>query len=142
MPWLGGGIVGIEGLTHSRDVDGRWRLGGRFFLADMKAAQVINQAIRQFADERNLFSFYRELAFAFASVPRNLRSKAIGEDAVYAVNVGDEVIIDFAEWKQANYSENAARFFDQVMPDGQPASSAQKLHLYAQHLKQRLIASG
>lgn len=136
------GIVGIEELKHRRDADGRWRLEGRFFLAEMEATQTLVNALRQFTDEATLFMFYRELAFAFATIPGEIRGQVVQGDAVYDVDVGDEVIIDFAEWKQANYSENAARYFDQIMPDGQPASPAQKLHLYAHHLKHRLAASG
>ena len=138
---VGRGIVGIEGLKHRRDTDGRWRLEGRFFLAEMEAARAVSETLRQFADDAKLFSFYGELAFAFAVVPREMRGHVVGEDAVYDVDVGEEVVIDFADWRQANYSENAARFFDQVMPDGRSATPAQKLHLYAHHLKQRLVAN-
>lgn len=139
---VGRGIVGIEGLKHMRDVDGRWRLEGGFFLDSLDAADSITKAIRNFDDERQLFAFYRELAFAFASIAGAERGQVVEEDAIYAVDVGEEVLIDFADWKQENYAEQAANFFDQVMPDGQPASAAQKLHLYAQHLKQRYLAIG
>lgn len=138
---VGRGIIGIEGLEYRLDVDDRWRLEGRLFLADFEAARIITDTVQQFADEQRLASFYRELAFAYAALPWNIRSNVVEEDAIYGIDVGDDVLIDFAEWKQANYSENSARFFDRVMPDGQAASPAQKLHLYAQHLKWRLVKS-
>lgn len=137
---VGRGIVGIENVEHKKDADKRWRLKGSFYLAEPEVTKRISSRLRQFSDELKLFTFYRELAFAFATVPKDLRSQIVGEDAVYDVDVGEEVVIDFAEWKQENFAENAARHFDQVMPDGRPATEAQKLHLYAHHLRRRLVA--
>jgi hypothetical protein len=135
---VGRGIVGIEELHHVRDHLGRWRLGGKFFISAPEAATIVIDAARKFTDECDLFDFYRELAFALNVLSTLERQSAYKEDATYGAQVGEEVIIDFAQWRQANYSENAARFFDYVMPDGRPATAAQKLHLYTHHLKRRL----
>ena len=139
---VGKGIVGVSNLKYRKESDGRWRVSGLFFLADFDASRSITKSIRRFTDEEKLHAFYRELAFAFAAIPKEVRGKAVAEDAVYDVDVGEDVIIDFAQWKQENFSENAARYFDHVMPDGRPATAAQKLHLYAWHLKRRLAADG
>ena len=139
---VGLGLVGVEGLKHEKDFAGRWRLKGSFFIYDLKRAKALIQKLIEFTDEERLTRFYRELAFAFANLPEEDRVISVEEDAVYGVNVGDEVIIDFAEWQQANHSENAARYFDQVMPAGITTSAAQKLHLYTHHLKRRLVSGG
>ncbi|MDQ0467013.1 hypothetical protein [Labrys wisconsinensis] len=138
---VGRGLVSIEGLRHVEDEDGRWRLEGKFSIAD-NGAITIATALRAFQDEQRLFGFYRELAFALASIPDYQRADAVAEDATYGdERFGDGAIIDFAEWKQANYSENAARFFDRVMPEGRKATPAQKLHLYARHLQRRMASA-
>jgi hypothetical protein len=135
---IGRGLVSIEGLRHVPDEDGRWRLEGSFAIAN-NGSLTVTEALRAFEDEHRLFSFYRELGFALAAIPDELRARTVDQDATYGDDrVGEGAIIDFAEWKRANYSENAARFFDSVMPGGRPATPAQKLHLYAHHLQQRL----
>ena len=139
---VGLGLVGVEGLKHKKDFAGRWRLEGSFFIYDLKRAKALIQTLTKFTDEERLTRFYRELAFAFANIPTEDRGDSVEEDAVYGVNVGDEVIIDYAEWQQANYSENAAHYFDQVMPGGPITSATQKLHLYTYHLKRRLASGG
>lgn len=134
-------LVSIEGLRHVEDEEGRWRLEGKFSIAD-DGATTITATLRAFQDELRLFGFYRELAFALASVPDDQRGGAAAEDATYGdERFGDGAIIDFAEWKQANYSENAAHFFDRVMPEGRRTTPAQKLHLYARHLQRRLASA-
>ena len=139
---VGRGIVGIEGLSYMEDHSGRLRLDGRFYLDHFQASKNITTSIQKFQDERRLFAFYKELAFAFASVQAKDRGQLVEQDAIYGLDVGEEVIIDFADRKQENFAEAAANFFDQVMPDGHPASPAQKLHLYTQHLKSRYLAIG
>ena len=139
---VGLGLVSVEGLQHKKDWAGRWRLEGSLFIYDLKRAKALIQKLNDFTDEKRLTRFYRELAFAFANLPKEDRVISLDEDAVYGANVGDEVIIDFAEWQQANYSENAARYFDQVMPGGTTNSAGQKLHLYTYHLKRRLVSGG
>jgi hypothetical protein len=135
---IGRGLLGIQGLRHTKDSNGRWRLEGNFFVAEVEAVRSIVSSLTEFTDETRLFKFYRELAFAISNLSRSERASAFSEDATYKVDVGEEVIIDFAEWQQANYSENAARSFDQLMPDHRSATPAQKLHLYVHHLKRRL----
>jgi hypothetical protein len=135
---LGRGMVAIEGLRHVEDEEGRWRLEGKFSITDGRASRITN-ALRMFDDESRLFAFYRELAFALASVPDGLRGGAVSEDATYGdTRYGEGAIIDFAEWKRENFSENAAEYFDQVMPDRRGATPSQKLHLYTRHLRRRL----
>lgn len=138
---VGRGLVSIEGLRHVADEEGRWRLEGRFSIAD-DGALAVTEALRAFDDERRLFGFYRELGFALASIPDGQRGGTVVEDATYGDDrVGEGAIIDFAEWRRENYSENAARYFDHVMPGGRQATPAQKLHLYARHLQQRLASA-
>lgn len=139
---VGLGLVGVENLGHHRDEADRWKLEGMFFISDYEKCQKLLDSFFYFSDERRLFEFYVELARAFATLPKHDRLTSVEEDAVYGVNVGDEVIIDFAEWQQQNYSEFAARDFDTFMPVGMTSSSAQKLHFYTYHLRERLASNG
>ena len=61
------------------------------------------------------------------------------QDATYSdplVSVGN--VVDFAEWKDTNFSANAARYFDRLVPGGVQATPGEKLHLYARHLHRRI----
>lgn len=134
---VGNGLVSIEGLTYVAEGDS-WRLEGKFSICG-EGAYEVGHVLRRFEDENRLFEFYRELAFALATVPGVLRARTAEEDPTYGDrNYGEGAVIDFAQWRQKNYSENAARHFDEVMPNGRAASAAQKLHLYARHLRSRL----
>ena len=138
---VGKGLLSINGLRHVKDDNNRWRLEGYFSVSGENGTTLID-TLCKFQDEQRLFNFYRELGFALASVPGEVRGMAVAEDATYGdERFGDGAIIDFAQWNRANYSENAARFFDRVMPEGRQTTPAQKLHLYAHHLQRRLTSA-
>jgi hypothetical protein len=139
---VGRGVISIRDLSHVQDWDGKWLLEGRFTLNFGPSKQIVEQLLN-FDDEARLSSLFSELAFAFAELSPIERLKIVGQDATYADNrTGEGAIIDFAEWRSANYSFAAANFFDRVMPDGLPASPAEKLHLYVQHMRRRLGNGG
>ena len=139
---IGRGAVQIHNLRHVKDWDGRWLIEGNLTLA-FSASDRIIQTLRTFSDERRLCDFFSEMAFAFSALSQDERLKIINEDATYTDNrTGEGAIIDFAEWRQANYSANAANFFDRVMPDAERASPAEKLHLYVHHMRRRLTREG
>ena len=135
---IGRGLVQIHQLEHVRDWDGKWLLDGSFTL-EFSVSHGLIEALKSFPDERDLCGLFDELAFAFAQLSPKERLTIIGEDATYTDNrTGEGAIIDFAQWRQANYSAAAANFFDRVMPDAQAASPAEKLHLYDYHMRRRL----
>lgn len=138
---VGAGLVQVEDVEYYQDIEKRWRLSGTFYLADIVASRGITDRLRKFGDENDLSRFYVELANAYSNIPSDMRSKAFMEDAIYSRNVGEEVLIDFAEWKNANYSEQAAMRFDSIVPDEQKLSATQKLYLYAHHLRRKIEAS-
>ena len=58
------------------------------------------------------------------------------EDATYSdSNIDYGNVVDFAEWRERNYSANAARYFAQLSEAAMPS---ELLHLYVRHLHRRI----
>jgi len=135
---VGMGVVLISNISHVLDQDQRWRLEGSYCLHRPLADRIL-QRIEAFEDERKLISYIRELSYALSALSANDLERATTEDATYAdpiIDVGN--VVDFAEWDEMNYSANAARHFEQLLPSGARATRGEMLHLYVHHLYGRL----
>jgi hypothetical protein len=135
---VGAGVAVISGLGHVLDEDRRWRLEGQYRLNPTFAARIIRH-LMSFEVERRLTTFLQELAFALSALSDEDLDKAMTEDATYSdplIEVGN--VVDFAEWHRKNYSANAARYFNNLMPGGLTASPGEKLHFYIRHLHSRI----
>ncbi len=135
---VGTGVAVIRGLDHVLDEDKRWRLEGSYQLNRAFADRIIRQLL-DFESERRLVSFFQELAFAVSTLSDDDFDKAMTEDATYSdplIDVGN--VVDFAEWQRKNYTANAARYFDNLLPGGLRTTPGEKLHLYVRHLHSRV----
>lgn len=138
---VGMGVVVITGLGHARDDDGRWRLEGYYRLNRVFAESVL-AILSTLDEERQVLTFVQELAYALAAMSDDDLDLAVGQDATYSdplVTVGN--VVDFDEWRKNNYSANAARYFDRLIPGDSHASPGEKLHLYVRHLHRRIHGS-
>jgi hypothetical protein len=135
---VGIGLVFISGLGHVRDDEKRWRLEGSYRL-NHALTDVVQRHLVSFEEERRLVSFVQELAYAISALSDKDMDRAFSEDATYSdpmVSFGS--IVDFDEWRRTNYSANAARQFENLMPSGARATAGEKLHLYVRHLYRRI----
>ncbi len=135
---VGMGVAIILGLGHVLDEEKRRRLEGSYQL-NRKFADRIVRRLLEFESERRLTNFLRELAFAVSTLSDEDFDKAMTEDATYSdplIDFGN--VVDFAEWQRKNYTANAARYFDNLLPGGARATPGEKLHLYVRHLHSRV----
>ena len=92
-----------------------------------------------FEDERVIIHFIQELAYALSALSKEDLGRTTTEDATYAdpiIDVGN--VVDFAEWENVNFSTNAARHFEWLLPGGARATQGEMLHLYIHHIYGRL----
>lgn len=139
---VGMGVASIENLDYKKDEQKRWRLEGSYALLYDRADPILEAAYK-FEDEHEMHVFLRELAFALAALSEDEFDQAMVEDATYAdprAIAGQ--VIDFAEWRSANYTANAANYFDHVMPLNLKTSPGEKIHLYVRYLERRTHARG
>jgi len=135
---VGMGVAVILGLDHVLDEDQRWRLEGSYQLNRAFADRIVDR-LSDFESERRLANFLQELAFAVSTLSDDDFDRAMTEDATYSdplIGVGN--VVDFAEWQRRNYTANAARYFDNLLPGGARATPGEKLHLYVRHLHSRV----
>jgi hypothetical protein len=135
---VGMGVAVILGLGHVLDEEKRWRLEGSYQLNRAFANSIVRRLL-DFESERRLANFLQELAFAVSTLSDDDFDEAMTEDATYSdpmIDVGN--VVDFAEWQKKNYSANAARYFDNLLPGGARATPGEKLHLYVRHLHSRV----
>lgn len=133
-------LVGL-GLVEVHDVDyilveNQWQLRASFALASERPVRVLETALK-FAAERQTSNFFRRLAFAIArlGVPVD---RVVQHDATWSdrrTAIGD--VVDFAEWKTANYSARAAALFADYLPAGVSATRGDMLQLYVRLLERR-----
>jgi hypothetical protein len=134
---VGRGVAVISGVGHIQDEAKRWRLEGAYRL-NRKFADPILEALSQFPEERRLGSFILELSYALSALSDDELDRAFSEDATYSdPMVTIDNVIDFADWRERNYSANAADKFENVIPGGN-ATPGEKLHLYVRHLQRRI----
>jgi hypothetical protein len=138
---VGMGVVAITGLGHVRDEEGYWRLEGSYQLNQSFAQRVLAR-LSTLDEERRLSAFIQELAYALSALSEDDLDLAVTEDATYSdplVSLGN--VIDFDEWRKTNYSANAARYFERLLPGGVSTSPGEKLHLFVRHLHRRISGS-
>lgn len=134
---VGRGVAVISGVGHVQDEAKRWRLEGAYRL-NRKFADPILEGLSQFPEERRLGSFIVELSYALSALSDDELDRAFSEDATYSdPMVTIDNVIDFADWRERNYSANAADKFENVIPGGN-ATPGEKLHLYVRHLQRRI----
>lgn len=135
---VGTGVVGIQGVGHVQDGEGRWRLEGSYKLRHEMADQILG-VVRTFHPEDELLNFLIELAYALTALSDSDIEHAASQDATYANPVvGFGNVIDFDEWQKKNFSANAARAFESLLPGGDHASEGEKLHFYIRHIEARM----
>jgi hypothetical protein len=132
---IGLGFVTIKDVRYVND-NGRWRLEGAFGL-NASLAQPIVEDAKVFADEQAIIAFLRRLAFAVARLKEPL-DDLIKFDSTWSdlrTGIGD--VIDFSEWRTANYSAFTARLFNLQLPRNLPASRGDQVQLYMRLLAKR-----
>jgi hypothetical protein len=130
---VGLGFVTVTGVRQVNE-DNQWRLDGSFALRTDTTQHIIECA-KIFAAERDAIEFLRRLAFA-ASRLRQPLENLVRFDATWSdqrTGIGD--VIDFSEWKMANYSAFAAQMFERVAPHGPTVGRGDKLPLYMRFLE-------
>jgi hypothetical protein len=134
---VGLGVAVIMNVSHVRDETKRWRLEGSYQLNRHFADPILSQ-LAGFEEEARLGSFVLELGYALAALSDQELDRAISEDATYSdPRTTVDNVIDFDEWRERNYTANAAEQFDRVISGGY-ASPGEKLHLYVRHLQRRI----
>ncbi|WP_434848615.1 hypothetical protein [Bradyrhizobium oligotrophicum] len=132
---VGLGFVTVCGVRHIQD-EGRWRLDGSFALRSESAEAVIDVA-RAFQGERDTIDFLRRLAFAVSRLKEPLED-LVQFDATWSdkrTGVGD--VIDFSEWRSANYTAFVAETFTKLGPLGSTIGRGDKLPLYMRYLERK-----
>ena len=135
---VGTGVVLISGISHVLNEEQRWRLEGTYILNQSFAGRILT-FIKESESDSRLLAFLQELAYALSALSDNDLERATTEDATYSdpiIDTGN--VIDFGEWRNVNYSSNAARHFEQLIPGGGRATRGEMLHLYVHHLHRRL----
>lgn len=132
---VGLGLVLISDLGHFVDNDGQWRLDGAVSLNHDFVGDAL-KAISRFTHQLESRTFLQEVAYAMSALSDAEFDSLPSEDPTYSdSNVAYENVVDFAEWRQLNYSANAARHFASVWEQATPA---ELLHLYARLLGRRI----
>lgn len=132
---VGLGFVSIHDVRHVND-EGRWRLDGAFGLNSELAEEVVADA-QLFADERLVSGFLRRLAYAVSRLDESV-TEIVKFDATWSDNrTGTGDVIDFAEWRAANYSAFAAKLFGRQGPLNLSVEKGDQLQLYMRLLVRR-----
>jgi len=135
---VGIGVAIISNLSHVLDEQNRWRLEGSYVLNRDFSDRILQQ-MATFDEERRLFGFLQELAFAISSLSNEDLASTTTQDATYSDPIVDfDNVLDFAEWQSKNYTANAANYFERLLPGGVRANSSEKIHLYLRHLRVRI----
>lgn len=135
---VGIGLVKISGIGHVQDDERRWRLEGWYKLNQEFSGPILDH-VATYDEESRLLSFVQELAFAISALSDDDLDEAVSADATYSdplVSFGN--IVDFEEWRKRNYSANAAKKFQTLLPNEALATPGEMLHLYVRHLNRRL----
>ena len=132
---VGLGLVIITDLGHSVDGDNKWRLEGSFSL-NYELADEVLRAISQYAAESMIQTFLLEVAYAVSALSESEFDILPLEDPTYSnPDVAYENVVDFSEWRELNYSANAARHFASL---SERATPGDLLHLFVRHLRRRI----
>ena len=136
---VGLGLVLITDLDYVIDKDHQCRLDGAFSL-NAELVGDINMIIANYPHLQQLWTFLVEIAYAVSAMRDDEFDEVPKEDPTYAdANVGFDNVVDFAEWREVNYSANAARYLASFSENPTPA---ELLHLYVRHLHRRISGEG
>lgn len=132
---VGQGLVIVSDFEHVIDADGRWRLDGTFSL-NYELAEDVLDTIEQLPQEHTIRLFLQEMAYALSALTESEFDLLTLEDPTYSdPNVAFENVVDFANWRERNYSSNAALHFSSLLDLATPG---ELLHLFVRHLRRRL----
>ena len=136
---IGRSVVMISDIEYIVDDErSGLRLDGNIEL-NAEFAPRIFEVMLSFAEERNFQVFIDELALALATLSPAEFDLSAGEDATYGdVNIAYDDVVDFAEYKDRNYSAKAAMFLGRLARSGAATTAGEKLHLYVRHMRDRL----
>ncbi|HEY0156730.1 MAG TPA: hypothetical protein VGF28_05500 [Thermoanaerobaculia bacterium] len=136
---VGLGYVIVRDVSYVRESN-RWRLNASYALNTATTGDIFAVA-RSFETERRLIAFLRRLAYAISQSEGAIES-FVGSDATWSdVRTGTGDIIDFAEWRRANYSAYVAHSFNDFAPTTTGATRGEMLQLYLRLLERRANAS-
>lgn len=136
---VGLGFVVLSNVSYTED-DGEWMLAGSFALNDELAQPVLRLA-DAFSGERITREFFRRLTYAASRLSRSLED-VVEFDATWSDNrTGEGDVVDFAEWRRANYSAFAANFFEKLTTTGSQKTAGDKLQMYLRLLDRKTIES-
>jgi len=125
---VGLGFVLISNVSHTEE-NGQWTLAGSFGLNEELTRPVLALA-EKFAEERLTREFFRRLAYATSRLTKPLES-VIEFDATWSDNrTGEGDVVDFAEWRRANYSAFTANFFERLTDTGSQKTAGDRLQMY------------
>jgi hypothetical protein len=132
---VGLGFVTISNLSHTEE-NGQWTLAGSFALNEDLTRPVLSLA-DVFTDEQITREFFRRLTYATSRLTRSLES-VVEFDATWSDNrTGEGDVVDFAEWRRANYSAFTANFFEKLTTTGSQKTAGDKLQMYMLLLDRR-----
>lgn len=132
---VGIGMATVHDVAHVFE-DQVWRIEGAFSLNSERADSFLSLT-SAFSDERKNQAFFRKLAFALARSETPIE-QLVSFDATWAdKRTGTGDVIDFSEWKLANYSTYAADYFSRVATPNITLQQGEKLQLYVRLLERR-----
>lgn len=138
---VGRGLVLVSSITYVRSGNG-WRLDAAYRLnRDLAGASLA--FVRGVGEPFGDWDFIDELAYALSALSDHDLESIVSEDAAYSdemVSYGD--VVDFGEWRHLNYSANAARLFEGLVPGATTATRGEMIHLYVRHLFRKLHDTG
>jgi hypothetical protein len=133
---IGLGITSINDVQYIVENDLRCRLDGKLSLNSDRSRALI-AAAQSFEAERVMVSFLRRLAFAASRLHKPLEDLVLFDPTWSDQRTGTGDVIDFAEWKWANYTAFAAESFDTLSKISLKTSRSEKLQLYMHLLDRR-----
>jgi hypothetical protein len=137
---VGIGMVEVSEVSHVQDKDDNWSLEGSFRLNHKMSSSFLRH-INEYRDEKVRYDFLVEIAYALTSLSDNDIDIATTQDASYSdpvIGIGN--VLDFGEWNTKNYSANAAYKLKEIMAEQGPATPGEAIHMYINHIDNRLNA--
>lgn len=133
---VGLGFVEVSDVRYIED-EGQWGLGASFALRAKSTMPVI-ELTRSFRAEREASEFLRRLTFAASRLREPLEALVLFDATWSDRRTGVGSVIDFSEWREANYSAFAAQSFSTLGPSGPAIGRGEQLPLYLRYLQRRV----
>ncbi|MFC3694469.1 hypothetical protein [Chenggangzhangella methanolivorans] len=129
------GLVDLTKL-EAKCINSEWVAEGEIGL-NYKAARPLLDKLDVFSDEKAVRDFLKALAFSVSPFADEL-PHIVMSDVTWTDNrTGRGDVIDFAEYRNANYSLNVANAFDRALPTSMIPSRGEKLQFYIHLLEKR-----